>query len=68
MQVALRTGASGIVLAHNHPGRTLRPSGDDVQVTRAAREALKMANVELIEHVIVTDDGSIGIIEEGYLI
>ena len=68
VQVALRTGASGIVLAHNHPGRTLRPSGDDVQVTRAAREALKMADVELIEHVIVTDSGSIGIIEEGYLI
>jgi len=67
VQLALRCQAHSVVLAHNHPGGTLRPSGADVSVTKLAVDALKMIDVRLIEHVVVTENGSTGIIEEGYL-
>lgn len=67
VQEAVRTGAHGVILAHNHPAGTLRPSNADVEVTRACREALAAADVSLKEHVIVTKSGWVGIIEEGYL-
>lgn len=64
---AVKSGAEGVVLAHNHPGGTLAPSREDVELTRKARAALGVMGIKLIEHVIVCESGQTGIVEKGYL-
>ena len=52
---AILGGASAIICAHNHPSGDPAPSAADVQVTRALRDAAKIIDIELLDHVIVGD-------------
>lgn len=54
---ALRTRTKNIILAHNHPSGSLRPSPADIKVTRNVLEALYNIEINLIDHFIVTDSG-----------
>jgi len=54
---ALKVGAEAIVVAHNHPGGTLKPSPDDVTLTRELSKASELLGVKLLDHLIVTKDG-----------
>jgi DNA repair protein RadC len=53
-QAALAANASAIVLAHNHPSGDPTPSVDDERTTRMLETALKVIDVPLLDHVIVT--------------
>lgn len=53
---ALRREARGVLLAHNHPGRSPEPSGEDVEITIWIRERLRELHMELLEHVVVSGD------------
>lgn len=53
---ALTEEASFIVLAHNHPGGTLRPSREDVKCTLRALNAFAPLRIALLDHVIVAGD------------
>jgi DNA repair protein RadC len=55
---ALREGAVGIVCVHNHPSGDPMPSAQDIQVTRAIREAARVVGVDLVDHVIVGEAAS----------
>ncbi len=66
-QAALRTGAKTAALAHNHPGGTLAPSREDVELTRRAMDVLAVLDVKLTEHIIAARGGFVGIISGGYL-
>jgi len=54
---AIRLGARGMVLFHNHPGALsgeyLRPSKDDIQLTRRIRDAARLIHCYLLDHVIL---------------
>ena len=63
-QTALRTQAKYAILCHNHPGGTLWPSRQDIRLTLRVKEALSLIGVTLLEHVIVTRSGAVGILEE----
>ncbi len=52
---AILGSASAIIVAHNHPSGDPAPSAADIQVTRALREAAKILQIELLDHVIVGD-------------
>lgn len=54
---ALYAHAEGIVLCHNHPSGSFRPSGADDAVTRSCNEACKSMEINLLDHVILTTDG-----------
>ena len=41
LQTALKVSASAIVLSHNHPSGNTKPSGHDIEVTRALQKAVK---------------------------
>lgn len=62
VRIAVRTDAAGVVLAHNHPGGRLDPSGADIIATQMVKNALRVVGVALNEHVIVTDEGVRGFI------
>lgn len=64
---AMKSGAEKVVLAHNHPGGTLVPSREDIDLTVKARAALDTLNINLIEHIIACESGAIGIMDKGYL-
>ena len=54
---ALAAGASGVILAHNHPSGDLSPSVPDYDLTYRVDQALRLFDIELVEHLIVGADG-----------
>lgn len=58
---ALAENASFVMLAHNHPGGTVIPSADDLNVTNACEIALDMVGVKLAEHFIIAGGRYMGI-------
>lgn len=65
--VALQTGAVGIIVAHNHPSGSLSASEPDKYITRKLKEAGKLLEVQLMDHLIVTKDGYWSFADEGLL-
>ncbi|WP_315761900.1 JAB domain-containing protein [Sphingomonas sp. Y38-1Y] len=53
---ALALEATGLVMAHNHPSRDVRPSAADIAVTRRFEQALGALGLKLIDHVILSAD------------
>jgi DNA repair protein RadC len=54
---AIETLASGVICAHNHPSGALQPSDADISVTKKIKEGLKLFDIELLDHVILTEEG-----------
>jgi DNA repair protein RadC len=52
---AIREGASGIILAHNHPSGDTTPSPEDIEVTSKIAEIGKMLDIQLLDHIIIGD-------------
>ncbi|MCD8528818.1 MAG: DNA repair protein RadC [Chitinophagales bacterium] len=48
---------TAIIVIHNHPGGSLKPSPQDIQLTNRIKEAGKILDIKLIDHVIVSDNG-----------
>lgn len=63
---AVKASASDILLVHNHPAGSVRPSSNDVRVTRRILEAGELFGIELVDHVII-GDSFLSLKEEGYL-
>lgn len=58
---ALAHAAAGVILVHNHPSGVATPSEADRQVTLQIAQAGKVLGIDLIDHVIVTEDGFVSI-------
>lgn len=54
---ALEYNAAAVILVHNHPSGNLAPSEDDVLMTRQLLEAGRMLGIDLIDHVVVSENG-----------
>jgi DNA repair protein RadC len=57
--------ASAIIIAHNHPSGDPTPSPDDVAVTRAIVQAGKLLDIEVLDHIVVSQDRFISLKERG---
>ncbi len=64
-KVALENNAPRIIIAHNHPSGTLRPSDSDRKITKRIVEAGKLLSVKVVDHIIVTKNGYKSLAEEG---
>ena len=51
---ALRKKAAGVIIVHNHPSGVTQPSMADREFTRAVSEALKLLDIHLLDHLIVS--------------
>ena len=58
VRFALEGNAKNVIIAHNHPSGTPRPSAADLELTARVDAALSMFNINLVEHVIVCEDAS----------
>ena len=53
LAVALKSAATGIILAHNHPSGNPQPSVQDKEITRKLQEASKLLDIVLLDHLIL---------------
>lgn len=67
LQDVILTGAEAIVLSHNHPGGTLRPSKADLRCTLNAISALYSLNVPLLDHIIIADDQAVSLRDNAFV-
>lgn len=56
VRLAVSAEAFSIVLAHNHPNGILEPSDADIVSTRVIKSAMCLVGVELLDHIIFTDE------------
>lgn len=52
--VALKTAATGIMIAHNHPTGSLKPSQIDIEFTNKVKGAGQFLDIKLLDHLIIT--------------
>ena len=64
---ALKSSASFILLAHNHPSLNLTPSLADIQLTKKLVEGAKLLDLKVIDHLIVTPYSYYSFADEGKL-
>lgn len=67
LEIALKRDASGIILAHNHPGGNSHPSKDDITVTNSIVDLLSGINVTVVDHIICGDSDFCSLSERGLL-
>ena len=48
--------ASNVILAHNHPSGQLKASEQDIEITKKAKEGLKMLDINVLDHIILTEE------------
>ncbi|WP_283641411.1 RadC family protein [Mesonia mobilis] len=64
---ALEVGATSVILAHNHPSGTLKPSEADKQLTRKLKLAGESLDIKVLDHLIVTQKSYFSFANEGIL-
>jgi DNA repair protein RadC len=53
IKCALLSGSYAIILVHNHPFGGLQPSEDDIRLTNALKQACKLVEVKILDHIII---------------
>jgi DNA repair protein RadC len=67
LAIALKSLATGLILAHTHPSGELIPSRADKEVTFKIKEAAKWMDITLHDHLIITYDGYFSFADEGII-
>ncbi len=67
LKKALENDAVNIILCHNHPSGSLKPSKADEELTHKIKEAAKYFDIKVLDHLIVSDDGYYSFADEGIL-
>jgi DNA repair protein RadC len=57
--------ASSIIICHNHPSGNLKPSDADLKITKNIKEAGKIMEIPLLDHLIITENGFYSFADEG---
>lgn len=64
---AIRHLASSVILAHNHPSKNMEVSEADIKLTEKLIQSGAILDIEVLDHIIITDDGYISFKEKGLL-
>lgn len=64
---ALEQDAVSIILCHNHPSGSLKPSRADEQLTEKIRDAARNLDITVLDHLIVSESGFFSFADEGLL-
>jgi DNA repair protein RadC len=67
LKTALEQNAVSLILCHNHPSGSLKPSRADEELTHKIKEASKYFDIKILDHVIVSEDGYFSFADEGLL-
>lgn len=67
VETALKYQASSVILMHNHPGGTMKPSFSDVELTTKLCRVLHEIGIEVADHIIVSEESFFSFLEHNYL-
>jgi len=67
LAAALKVAAVAIILCHNHPSGSLKPSRADEELTAKIKEAAGYFDIKLLDHIILTSEGYYSFADEGLL-
>jgi DNA repair protein RadC len=67
MKKAIEYLASGIIVCHNHPSGNLNPSESDSKITQKIKEAGNLMDIQLLDHLIISDNDYYSFADNGIL-
>ncbi|HZW63979.1 MAG TPA: DNA repair protein RadC [Flavobacteriaceae bacterium] len=67
LKMALEVNATGIILAHNHPSGTLKPSETDRKLTTKIKTAAESMDIKVLDHLIITEKAYFSFADENIL-
>ncbi|MDP5157840.1 MAG: DNA repair protein RadC [Flaviramulus sp.] len=67
LKIALEVSATGLILAHNHPSGTLKPSEADKQITNKLKIAAQSLDIKVLDHLIITEKAYFSFADETIL-
>ncbi len=67
LKTAIEVGAVGLILTHNHPSGTLKPSEADKQITTKLKNAGESLDIKVLDHLIITENAYFSFADEGML-
>ncbi len=67
LRKALEEDAVNLILCHNHPSGSLKPSRIDEQLTAKIKDAASLLDISVLDHIIVSDAGYFSFADEGIL-
>jgi DNA repair protein RadC len=67
LAIALKALACAIVIAHTHPSGSLKPSRADEELILKLREAAKLMDILLLDHLILSTEGYYSFADEGVM-
>lgn len=66
--IGLSVSACSIILSHNHPSGTMKPSSEDLSLTKKLKKAGEVLEINILDHVIVSEEnGYYSFLDEGLL-
>lgn len=66
-KTALEHFSTGIIVAHNHPSGNKKPSTEDINITKKIKDAGNLMNIQLLDHLIITQNAYLSFADEGLL-
>ncbi|MBS1505784.1 MAG: DNA repair protein RadC [Bacteroidetes bacterium] len=66
-KLAVEELASAIIVAHNHPSGNMKPSESDITLTKKIKEAGKLLDISLLDHLIIARDKYYSFADEGVI-
>ncbi len=64
---AIKVAACSMILVHNHPSGSLKPSRADEELTYKIKEAAKYFDIKVLDHLIISSEGYYSFADEGLL-
>jgi len=62
---SIQDRAASVIVAHNHPSGVLKPSNEDIDITKRLNESSKILGIELLDHLIISKNGYFSFKENG---
>lgn len=67
ISVGVKTSCGGIIISHNHPSGNLKPSQDDIALTNKLKEAARLFDIKVLDHLILSSEDYYSFADEGAL-
>jgi DNA repair protein RadC len=67
LKPAIEHLASSIILCHNHPSGQLKPSEQDISLTKKLKESARLMEISILDHLIIGDQKYLSFADEGLL-
>ena len=64
---ALKVAAPNLILAHNHPSGSIKPSRADIELTRKIKEGGKLLDITVLDHLIISNEAYYSMADEGMM-